>query len=245
MSLKNPAAFDFQGGDTGVLLIHGFTGTPSELRPMGEFLAGKGFSVKAPLLKGHGTTPEDMLTTGMKDWVKSAADAYFELHKQCDKVFVAGLSMGGCLAMHLAARLPVDGVIPICAPIFVQDRRAYFARFVAPFRKFEQHKGEHPEHIAPYMAGYNKTPIRCVAELLKVIRTVRGELPQIKVPALILQGEKDLTVRPESAQYIHKHISSRKKEIKWYPNSGHILTVDHDHEQMLKDVYSFLTNSGK
>ncbi|WP_018132104.1 alpha/beta hydrolase [Effusibacillus pohliae] len=240
MNLKRPEAFDLPGGKTGVLLIHGFTGTPSELRLLGEFLAEKGFAVKAPLLAGHGTTPEQMMKTGMRDWIKSAGDAYFDLKRRCEEVFVAGLSMGGALALHLAARLPVNGVVPMCAPIFLADRRAKFSRFVAPFVKFHHHKTPHPEHIAPYMAGYTKTPVRCVPELLKLIRMVRRELREVKVPALIMQAEQDLTVLPKSADYIYKHIGSRKKQLKWYPNSGHILTVDRDREQVFADLASFL-----
>lgn len=238
MNLKRPEAFDLAGGETGVLLIHGFTGTPSELRPMGEYLAEKGFAVKAPA--GHGTTPEQMMNTGMKDWIKSAGDAYFDLRSRCNDVFVAGLSMGGLLALHLAARLPVKGVVSMCAPIFLTDRRAGLSRFLAPFIKFNANKAPYPEHVEVYMAGYRKTPVRCVPELLRLIRTVRRELPEIKAPALVLQADQDRTVRPESADYIYKHIGSRQKRILRYSNSGHILTVDLDMEQVFADVETFL-----
>lgn len=223
-----------------MLLIHGFTGTPSELRPLGEYLAERGFTVKAPLLAGHGTTPEHMMKTGMKDWIKSAGDAYFDLKKQCKDVFVAGLSMGGSLSLHLAARLPVRGVIPMCAPIFLADRRARFTRWLTPFIKTTRNKAPYPEHIEPYMAGYTVTPVKCVPELLKLIRMVRKELDQVRAPALIMQAEQDLTVRPESAQYIYRHIGSAKKQFKQYPNSGHILIVDHDREQVFADIEAFL-----
>lgn len=238
--LKNPTPFEFEGGKKAVLLLHGFTGTPSELRPMGKYLSEKGYTVKAPLLAGHGTTPEDMMRTGLKDWVKSAEDAYFDLKRKHEDVYVGGLSMGGSLALHLAARLPVKGVISMCAPILLHDRRAWFARWIAPFVKFNHHKTPYPEHIEPYMAGYTKTPVRCVPELLRLIRMVRNELPTIKVPSLIMQAEQDFTVRPESAEYIYKYIGSRQKQLKWYPNSGHILTVDHDRDQVFADAEQFL-----
>jgi carboxylesterase len=207
---------------------------------MAEFLAERGYTVKAPLLAGHGTTPEQMMKTGMKDWVKSAGDAYFDLKRKCEEVYVAGLSMGGALALHIAARLPVKGVIPMCAPVYLADRRAKFSRIVAPFLKFKPHTSPYPEHIEPYMAGYRKTPIRCVPELLQLIRTVKKELKEIKAPALILQAEQDLTVRPESADYIYRHIGSKQKQLKKYPNSGHILTVDRDREKVYADVAGFL-----
>ncbi|BCJ86939.1 alpha/beta hydrolase [Effusibacillus dendaii] len=239
MNLKRPQAFELDGGKTGVLLIHGFTGTPSEMRPLGEFLAENGFSVKAPLLAGHGTSPEDMIKTGMKDWIQSAGDAYFEFSRTCETVYVAGLSMGGLLALHLAARVPVKGVVSMCAPIFIFDRRAKLARWIAPFKKFSADSA-YPDHIEPYMAGYTRTPIRCVPELLGLIRKVKGELHEVQASALILQSEQDKTVKPESAKYIYEHIRSKQKEIRWYPNSGHILPVDHDKEQVFADILAFL-----
>lgn len=238
--MKDPRPFEFSGGKKAVLLLHGFTGSPSELRPLGKFLAGKGYTVKAPLLAGHGTTPEDMMRTGMKDWVKSAGDAYFYLKRKHEDVYVAGLSMGGSLALHLAARLPVRGVISMCAPIFIQDRRAGLARWIAPFVKFNSHKTPHAEHIEPFLAGYDRTPMRCVPELLKLIQKVRRELPGIKVPVLIQQAKQDLTVQPKSADYLFQHIGSSQKQLKWYPNSGHILPVDHDRDQVFADIEQFL-----
>ncbi len=99
----DPSAFHFRAGPIGVLLIHGFTGAPTEMRPLGEYLAVKGYTVSGPLLPGHGTTPRALMNRKWSEWAETVDQTYQELTASCDRVFVAGLSLGALLALNLAA----------------------------------------------------------------------------------------------------------------------------------------------
>ena len=112
--------FESKGGPIGVLLIHGLSGQPDEMRPLGDHLAGQGFTVLGPWLKGHDTNPKDLPRNDWTDWAASAREAYDHLKGRCEKVFVGGLSMGGLQALHLAAQVPVAGVIALSTPIRIE-----------------------------------------------------------------------------------------------------------------------------
>lgn len=143
-------AFSFTGEgrrDVGVLCVHGFTGSPAEMRPLGEYLADQGFTVEGPLLPGHGGLPHELKGTTWRDWVRTARDALNMLEERCASVFIAGLSMGGLITLHLAAsacrraacdgkRTPLHGVVVMGAPAAVNDPRTKlvrFARFFVPY----------------------------------------------------------------------------------------------------------------
>jgi carboxylesterase len=238
---RSPEPFFYPGGKTGILLIHGFTGTPSELRPMGQYFKDRGYTVHAPLLAGHGTSPEEMEQTGWRDWWQSAVDAYDRMRAEpLEKLYVAGLSMGGCLSLALAAQKPVDGVIPMCAPIYIRDRRAFLARVVAPFYRYKKRSSHRDPHIEAHLCPYDLTPVRCVAELTRLIRHVKSMLADVKVPALIVQAGKDELILEKSADYIYEHISSTDKEISWYERSTHIITVDRERNELFKEIEQFI-----
>ncbi|TCW39076.1 carboxylesterase [Laceyella sacchari] len=238
---RSPEPFFYPGGKTGILLIHGFTGTPSELRPMGQYFKDRGYTVHAPLLAGHGTSPEEMEQTGWRDWWQSAVDAYDRMRAEpLEKLYVAGLSMGGCLSLALAAQKPVDGVIPMCAPIYIRDRRAFLARVVAPFYRYKKRSSHRDPHIEAHLCPYDRTPVRCVAELTRLIRHVKSMLADVKVPALIVQAGKDELILEKSADYIYEHISSTDKEISWYERSTHIITVDRERNELFKEIEQFI-----
>jgi carboxylesterase len=239
---RSPEPFFYSGGKTGILLIHGFTGTPSEMRPMGDFFKEKGYTVYAPLLAGHGKTPEDLEQTGWRDWWQSALDAYDEIRSKADldHLFVAGLSMGGVLSLLLAAEKPMDGVIPMCAPVWVRDRRAFLAGFAYRFYRFKP-KGNHPDpEVDAYLVPFDRTPVKSVGELMKLLRWLKRNLPKVEVPALIIQSRQDETIRSRSAKYIYETISSRHKHLSWYEKSSHIITLDKERKKLFHEVDHFI-----
>lgn len=142
--------FRFVGGpcsDTGVLCLHGFTGSPAELRPLGQYLADLGYTVEGPLLPKHGGMPHELRGARWRDWVKAAYEALQTLSERCRRVFLIGLSMGGLITLHLAAsecyrsacdgkRSPLRGIVTLSAPAAVNDPRTRlvrFARYIVPY----------------------------------------------------------------------------------------------------------------
>jgi carboxylesterase len=243
---RSPDPFFYSGGKTGILLIHGFTGTPSELRPMGDFLNKQGFTVSAPLLPGHGTSPEDLQITRWQDWVKSVENAFVDLKKSgVEKLYVVGLSMGGLLALFqtIQQQSSISGVISMCAPIKVRDFRANFVRLIHWFMPFSlRGEGKHPD-IEQYLIPYDRTPLKSVGELNRLIRSVRKKLKQIDTPALIIQSRNDETVNPSSATIIYNSISSKDKTLTWYEHSSHIITVDRERKKLFQEVEQFITRT--
>ncbi len=248
MSKLDLNPFFFDGGPSGCLLIHGFSGSPPEMRPMGEYLAQRGLTVLGVRLAGHGTTPEDMARTTWRDWVASAEAGLRELEACCEQVFVAGLSMGGLITLHLAAHHPLDGIVAMAAPSHIADWRfrfmplaQYFIRWVTPNIESDLTDPEAEEH----MSSYQVLPIRCIVSLGQLLRLARRELSRIQAPALIMQGEKDHHVPSDSARIIFEGLGATEKEVVWWSNSGHCITVDSEREAVWARAYEFIANHSK
>ncbi|MDQ0338422.1 carboxylesterase [Caldalkalibacillus uzonensis] len=225
----------------GVLLLHGFTGTTLELEPLGRHLHAEGWTVHAPLLKGHGLTPEEMGCTTWVDWFVSAKEGYRRLLEEgCAHIVVVGLSMGGLLAIKVAQHEPVVGIVTLCAPMRVRDPRlslAKYAQYVLPYAK---RRGRKADHIEPHLYVYERTPLSCVVSLEELMHNVRHVLPCIKQPALIIQAEQDETVHPCSGQMLYEQLGSTDKELVMFKQSGHIITLDHEQERLHEKVTQFI-----
>jgi carboxylesterase len=240
---RSPEPFIYEGGETGILLIHGFTGSTAEMQPMGRYFQRAGYTVHAPLLAGHGTTPEDMAKTRWPDWWASTVQGYQTLERMgCKKIIPAGLSMGGLLALRLAMHYPVAAVVSMNAPIDVRDKRIRWAKYVRFVKPYLARTEKKEDHIEAALFPYDRSPLVCTASLWNLIRIVKKELNLVKVPALIIQSEHDETVEPDSSGYIYSIIRSNYKEIKLYAKSGHIITLDREREQVFQDIASFMDN---
>jgi carboxylesterase len=240
-------SFSFGGGSTGCLLIHGFSGSPPEMRPMGEYLAQQGLTVLGPRLAGHGTTPEDMAQTGWSDWVSSAEEALAELKGRCDQVFIAGLSMGGLITLHLAAHHHVAGIVAMSAPAYISDWRFRFLPLAQPFVRWFRPNMEWDttDPLAPQRCWcYARLPMSCIVSLGQLMRLVRRELPRVQAPALIMHGRHDRSVPADSPQIFFDGLGSQDKEIVWWANSGHSITVDSEREAVWARAYAFMVAHG-
>lgn len=250
ISIRSPEPFFYLGNKTGILLIHGFTGSPAELRPLGNFLRNQDYTVYAPLLAGHGTSPEELKKTTWQDWWQSVLDGYKRLQSQeMEQIFVIGHSMGGLLAFHLSTQRSVTGVISLCTPIWLRDWRASlvsFLRFFIPY-----HKRSHPkeDHIESQIVPYDRTPLSSIEELKKLLKQVKMVLPQVEVPTLVVQARDDETILPKSANYIYEQIASKQKTISWYEKSTHMITLDKERDRLYEEIRAFIhrhsTDSGK
>jgi carboxylesterase len=245
MVLRGGEAFYFKGGKVGCLLIHGGTGTPSAVRPLGEFLAREGIPSLGPLLKGFGETPEEWLKTSHQDWISSAEDGLHALRRDCENVFVAGLSMGGTLALYLAGKYrdEVSGVIPICAP--------YANRFLEPFRvRFLPLIKENlpmPNFSATDLkaqgirqVGYEMTFPSTNLEWAKIVEAASGLVSDIRCPALIVQARNDHVIDPSVALDLYETIGAGEKELFWLENSYHMATLDVDRELLYQRILTFI-----
>lgn len=234
--------FDFTGNSTGCLLVHGFTGSPGEMRPLGEYLNSKGFTVKGVCLPGHGTQLDDMLKTRWEHWYSEVEKGYNTLAAIYEKVFVIGLSMGGALALQLAIDKQISGgIVPICAPIFLTDKKAYLAPLLQYFIKYTGKKSSGQKSYQSFW--YDKYPTKCVASLVQMLPKIKKQLRSITCPILVIQSKLDRTVDPISAQYIYDNVTSSNKELKWLYNSGHVATLDIEREQVFLWIEEFITGN--
>ena len=232
--------FLLTGGARGVLLIHGFTGTPAEMRLLGEHLHEKGFTVLAVRLPGHGTEIQDMESTTWRHWYGAALDGLHLLTVLCNEINVVGLSMGGLLALKLAAEYPVARVAALSAPIFLTTRRLPLLPLYRAFRRFIPKKRRDYDIDPQYYIGYDHTPLNCLASLMELIQSVQADLPAIHCPTLLIQSRREHTVRPESASYILEHLGATDKELFWLQKSGHVITVDIERQIVFDKVAEFL-----
>lgn len=177
--------FYFPGGEHGVLLIHGFTGSCAHMRLLGEHLRDQGFTVRGINLPGHGSRPEDMAKCTWKDWLQAAKMAAAEMQDQCKYVSVSGLSMGGVLTLLLAEQMHLTAAAPISAPMAVQNRAMPFARIGSLFIKTTYWKGDDARAAMldqRYDYGYTCFPTRTAADLSKLIHMARQNLVRCHLP---------------------------------------------------------------
>jgi carboxylesterase len=237
--------FYFGGGRTGCLLIHGFTGTPKEMRGLGERLAQEGHTVLGVRLFAHAIQMEDMLRARWGDWLASAEDGLHLLSDSCDRIIPIGLSMGGILALLLAAQHPVAGVVALSTPYDNPDPRMRL-RPIAPlltlFWRFGR-KGP-PDWRDPTVAvdhlEYPLAPVRGAVELYDLLAELRRQVPSVTCPALIIHSHGDLGVRGSSAEAILAHLGSAEKKLVWLENSGHVVTRDAERGRVFDEVSSFV-----
>jgi len=232
--------FFWEGGEIGVLLLHGFTATPAEVRPLAENLAKAGFSVAGPMLAGHGTHPEDLNRTHWQEWVDSADKAYQNLRRYCKRVFIGGASMGGLVALMLATEhLEAGGVICFAPAIKLTTPPLRIAglHLAAPFvKQMARSSLDNPEK----WQGYPGLPLKGAVQLFRLQRIVRGRLNRVNQPVLVFQGRMDRTVAPETGDIIMRGISSKIKEHRWMERSTHEVTLDDELPEVTRLVIDFI-----
>jgi len=245
LDARNPAGqpFTYAGGNTGVLLLHGFTATCAQMRPLGESLRDAGYTVVAPLLPGHGTTLEDMNQATWKQWLDCAREAYVTMQAQVDRIVVCGLSMGGTLAALLAEQYMPDAYIGIAAAINLRQKFASLAGVVWPFVPYIQWKndnrrGENFMHSLDVC--YGGLPVRKMVDLNRLRRMARRDLALITCPTLVIQPVKDETVDPSSANVIMSGIQAQRKKLVMLEHSPHVCTLGPERERINQEVLAFL-----
>ena len=246
--LPNAEPFFFPGNRVGCLLIHGFTGTPYEMRELGERLAAQGYTVLGPVLAGHATCLDDLQATRWRDWYASVATAYDELREQCDVVIPIGLSLGGLLGLHLAAHRHVDGVVAVSPPFGLRNPLIPFFR-IFPFlfdlipyvHKNPKNDDTQDPSIRAKHPEYTSNPTRCAASLIfEFLPHLENDLRDVRAPALLIQSRGDRAIAPDSITQFHTRLGSIEKEIVWLEKSGHLVLEDYAKEHAFACILEFV-----
>jgi len=240
--------FFFPGSRTGVLLVHGFTGAPREMRWMGEYLNREhSFSVLGVRLSGHATQPEDMIRSSYRDWLASVEDGYALLSGTADHIVIMGLSMGGVLALTTAAYLPLQGVVAMSTPYKLPDdprlRHIEWLSRIIPYMPKpggEPDEGWFDKKAFQGHISYPQNPLHAIGELNKLMDQMHAALPLITVPVLLMHSRDDDYVIKDSMPRIHEALTTANKSMIWLEKSGHVITRDAQRQVVFQTAGEFV-----
>ncbi|MEV5679864.1 MULTISPECIES: alpha/beta hydrolase [unclassified Streptomyces] len=240
--LPGAEPFRHEGGEVGVLLCHGFTGSPQSLRPWADYLAGRGLTVSLPLLPGHGTRWEDMAVTGWQDWYAEVDRELRALRERCGQVFVFGLSMGGALTLRLAAKHgdAISGLVLVNPANKVHGLSAYALPVARHLVRTTKGLASDIALEGSTEVGYDRVPLHAAHSVRKFFRLVDAELPQVTQPIVLLHSPQDHVVPPADSARILSRVSSTDVEEILLEQSYHVATLDHDAERIFDESYRFI-----
>ncbi|HEY1074128.1 MAG TPA: alpha/beta fold hydrolase [Patescibacteria group bacterium] len=236
---------------TGVLLLHGFSSTPGVFSKLTRLLEKQGLSYYAPLLPGHGTTPDDLALYDTEDWIKSADEAYKHLKKYCNNVIILGVSMGGNLACILANKRKVDGLILAGTPRWLQRGTwIVFYMFVLRFLGIKYYHASFKKELKDGLliggpaASYGSLQLKSISDALHLIQDETPfYLKNIKSPTLIIQSDNDGLVNSKSGNYFFQNIPAIDKQLVWISQPHHSLHKDDSVYTYILDFFNRIKNS--
>lgn len=234
-------AYTADGGPSGVLLIHGFTGSPASMTPWAQYLEKLGHTVRVPRLPGHGTTWQELNTMRWPDWYGEAETAYRELRERCESVAICALSMGGAVGLRLAEKYPVDALVlvnPYIVPK-IDQRLTEFLHWVLPSVKGIENDIKKPGGDE---VGYLRVPLHAHASLVKFLRMVRADLAEVTAPTLLFRATDDHVVSPGGRDLIMKTLPN--VEFVELADSYHVATLDNDAERIFAASATFIERHG-
>lgn len=233
-SIPNSAGFTLPGGKIGIVVVHGFTGSPVSITPWAKYLNNQGFTVSAPLLPGHGQTWLAMNKTNWQDWYGEVEKSFLQLKQSCDRVFIAGFSMGAALALRLCQirGAEVEGLIVLNPS--VHDRR-WFLKFVPIIKYLIPSVAKGPTDIAAansVVHAYNRTPLKALDSLRQLWQVVERDLYLIDLPIMVAYSINDHAVDPENAITVIDNVFSVDIREVVFENSFHNVALDFDLEKL-------------
>jgi carboxylesterase len=237
--LAGAEPFAADGGPVGVVLSHGFTGTPASMRPWAEHLAAAGFTVRVPLLPGHGSTWQETNRTRWPQWYGAVEDAYREVAERCETVFAAGLSMGGTLVTRLAEQHPVAGLV-LVNPAYRTDRfDAKFAPFISWAVRSRPSIGGDIKKPGMVEPAFERTPVVAFASLQKLWKATVADLDKLTAPVLLYRSVVDHVVDPSSARLLKARATNTTIREELLHDSYHVATLDNDAERIFAGSVDF------
>lgn len=247
-SVPGAVAFSSEGSGanagTGVLLSHGFTGSPVSLAAWARYLAGQGYAVSLPLLPGHGTTWRDLARTPWQKWYAAYDRAYDELAGRTGTVVAGGLSMGGALALRLAAHRPVAGVAVVNPGLSIADPRARYSHLLRWVLPSVPAIGNSIKLPGQDEGAYGRTPVGGVHQLSLLFRDTVASLPQVTAPTLVFRSTVDPIVPESSMDLLRSRLGSADLEVVPLENSYHVATMDHDAPLIFEKSHLFIQRVG-
>lgn len=244
--LAGAEPFLYDGNETGVLVIHGFTGSTQSMRPLGQALHRAGFTVSGPRLAGHGISPEAMSRTGARDWVASVEEAYAALRARVQRVFVTGLSMGGTLTLYMAGQHAgeIAGAIPINAVVRLDSPDMAMLALMPGAPAMVPGIGSDIRKPGVKELAYDAVPVPCFAEIHALVSVTHALLPRITCPTLVVTSREDHVVPPENAGFITSRLGANRIEQLWLDNSYHVATIDNDADLIAGQAIRFIRSIG-
>ncbi len=242
----DPAPFEEWRGQVGCLLLHGFPGSPAELRELGDYLAAREVSVVAPALPGLGRRPEALHGVRWGDWLRAAARGLRTLQEHCAWVYACGLSFGAALALYLAAEVPLAGVVAVSPAVRLRNPWAPLlpvGRFLARWVEIGEDADLSDPQAAARQYYYTRVPAPALAEMYHVVRLAWRHAARIDVPVLIVQSRRDGALRPEGALALWRRLGRPDNRLVWLERSGHNAFVDAEREAVFQEVCAFVARS--
>lgn len=244
-----PIFFPGKGNEKAALLIHGFGATPYDLKPLAIALDKEGIAVYAPLLPGHGTSVLDFGRSGEKEWIAASDKAFDELSGKYRKVYVVGFSMGGDIALDIAAKKKPAAVVLLAPCVFINGQNKFItpeysiknlSRFLLTDYVITQPSFCYDKKVLEGRPVYDLFPINTLRQLVSLEESARQELPEVKEPLLVIQSKNDPTVDSSGPGYVMARVSSGDKGVFWVERSGHLLVLDAEKDRVIKKVSEFI-----
>lgn len=226
----------------GILLVHGFTGSPAAMRPWAEFFGARGYTVRVPRLPGHGREWQELNKVAWTDWTDRVVIELEELEKTCDKVFIFALSMGGGTTLHVAAHHGdrVAGLVLVNPMIHIPGFAAKFAPVVARFRTHLKTVGGDIKRPGVSEWSYDALPTRGVVQLAKLLKSSRSTLGMVKMPLMLFHSVEDHVLPVTNTEIIMDEIGSSRKQRIELMNSYHVATIDYDSDFIFENSLVFV-----
>ncbi len=227
---------------TGILLVHGFTGSPAAMRPWAEFFGARGYTVRVPRLPGHGREWQELNKVAWTDWTDRVVVELEELEKICDKVFIFALSMGGGTALHVAAHQGdhVAGLVLVNPMIHIPGFAAKFAPLIAKFRTHLKTVGGDIKRPGVSEWSYDALPTKGVVQLAKLLKSSRSTLGMVKAPLMLFHSVEDHVLPVTNTEIIMDEIGSPRKQRIELMNSYHVATIDYDSDFIFENSLVFV-----
>lgn len=250
LNLSRPKPFFYQGDQRAVLLLHGLTGTPQDMKRLGQHLHQQGYSCYSPIYDGHGLGAEALLKTEPYQWFDNAVGAYHYLQDQgFQQIAVIGHSMGGIFTLRMAEQLrshrlsasaDLKGLVTMCSPVQKRNPEELSNRVIGYAKQYKGLQRKEASQIEYEVTRLKQQNMDALYQISDMSAQAGYDLEQIDVPVFVVQGEQDGESYRRSAVRIFSGAHTPRKYIKYYENSGHLIMYDKDREQMQADVTRFL-----